>query len=401
MSRLPMTLIVVLTSQVSYAESWTLNLSAGKYDRHDTPVSVRLPDFAPNLSTFQLIDAETNQTIPVQISAKNPVATWILKRPLKAKHQREYILHASETAPNKNQTVAVQCSQKDGHLLISVGNRTVLQYNMAVNQAPDGLEEIQSRNAYIHPVFTPNGKMITDDFAPDHPHQRGIFFAWTKSLFNGKDINFWEVQQGVGRIEFERLDSTTDGSVYGEATIKQRFLDVRQPDQPIEILSETWTIRVFNISDGFLFDLQSDQVCTATTPLVIGPYHYGGLGVRGRREWLAPNPDFEMITSNGFDRIRGNHTRPQWVDFGDSLAGMTSLDHPDNFRFPQPVRLHPKKPYFCFAPLVVGQFEIGPQQMFRSKYRFHVYDGAKATARNERIWADYATPPDVSVTVQP
>jgi hypothetical protein len=27
---------------------------------------------------------------------------------------------------------------------------------------------------------------------------------------------------------------------------------------------------------------------------------------------------------------------------------------------PQPVRLHPGKPYFCFAPTILGEFAIAP-----------------------------------------
>lgn len=76
---------------------------------------------------------------------------------------------------------------------------------------------------------------------------------------------------------------------------------------------------------------------------------------------------------------------------------MTSLDHPDNFRFPQSVRLHPTKPYFCFAPMVDGPFEIGPQQTYTSKYRFYVYDGPKDVERNRRLWADYADPPQIVI----
>ena len=79
------------------------------------------------------------------------------------------------------------------------------------------------------------------------------------------------------------------------------------------------------------------------------------------------------------------------------MCGVTVLDHPGNFRFPQPVRLHPNKPYFCFAPMVLGEFEISPGHPYTSRYRLYVHDGPPDAADIERLWNDYAAPPVVRV----
>jgi hypothetical protein len=141
------------------------------------------------------------------------------------------------------------------------------------------------------------------------------------------------------------------------------------------------------------------------------------MGLRGNRDWFDPTvkgdapPDpgksgqSDFLTSEGKNRATGNHTRPNWVDLsglvGATPRGVTLLDHPSNFRFPQPVRLHPNKPYFCFAPMVLGQFEITPGTPYISRYRFVIHDDILDERALERLWHDYAEPPEVRVVGEP
>ncbi|MBV9081135.1 MAG: PmoA family protein, partial [Acidobacteriaceae bacterium] len=121
--------------------------------------------------------------------------------------------------------------------------------------------------------------------------------------------------------------------------------------------------------------------------------------VRCHRNWLDPK-NSEYLTSEGKTRENGNQTRPRWVDLAGvidkKVSGVTVMDHPDNFRFPQPVRLHPVKPYFCFAPMTVDSFSIVPGTPFLSRYRFYVHMGKPDAAKIEMLWRDYAEPPRVT-----
>ena len=78
-------------------------------------------------------------------------------------------------------------------------------------------------------------------------------------------------------------------------------------------------------------------------------------------------------------------------------AGITLMCHPNNFRAPQPVRLHPHKPYFCFAPMQLGDFEITPGRTFASRYRFYAHNGPVNATTSERLWKDYAEPARVRI----
>jgi hypothetical protein len=153
----------------------------------------------------------------------------------------------------------------------------------------------------------------------------------------------------------------------------------------------------------FIFDLVSTQETATTSPLILPEYRYGGIGFRGAREWL-PKDNCVFLTSEGKDRSNGNGTRARWVHvggkIGGQMAGIAILDHPGNFRAPQPTRLNPDQPFFCYAPSVMGQWEIARGQAYISRYRFITYDGEPDVAELNRLWNDYANPPQVTLTAK-
>ena len=59
------------------------------------------------------------------------------------------------------------------------------------------------------------------------------------------------------------------------------------------------------------------------------------------------------------------------------------------------MRVHPKEPFFNFAPQQFGDMAIKPNQPYVSRYRFVTLDGAPDAAELARIWEDFANPPKV------
>jgi hypothetical protein len=78
-------------------------------------------------------------------------------------------------------------------------------------------------------------------------------------------------------------------------------------------------------------------------------------------------------------------------------CGVVILCHSKNFRFPQPIRVHPEEPFFCFAPSQLGEWKIQPGEEFVSSYRFLVMDGEPDREVIERHWRDYVEPVKVVV----
>src|SRR4051812_42569810 len=413
-----------------------IELAAGPHERRDTPVYFPVSDDR----AWKLTHADDGRVVESQVLPGTPPSlVWILRDPLPAGAgrvveprglpgpppslvcfprdrlpagaTRRYRLEPAREAGAGRGGVT---SDDDGeHIKLKVGDRPVLQYNAAMVESPRGIEPYYRRNGQIHPLFTPSGGMVTDDFPPDHAHQHGVFFAWVNTTFERRHLDFWNQKEQTGGVRHVATLGTASGPVFGEFRVKLRHDDLSAPGGPRPVLDEVWTVRAYALKDVFLVDFESTQSCAGADPLTINKYHYGGMGLRGNREWFDPTvkgndaPDparsgrSDFLTDEGKDRGTGNHTRPRWVDLSGKIdagsGGVALLDHPGNFRFPQPIRLHPNKPYFCFAPMVLGSFEIAPGRPYLSRYRIVVHDGPPDAGALGRFWNDYADPPAVRV----
>ena len=118
------------------------------------------------------------------------------------------------------------------------------------------------------------------------------------------------------------------------------------------------------------------------------------MAIRAAREWTPQHVKF--LTSEGADRIKGNHSRPRWCDVSgaihDRVAGITIMTHPHNFRFPEPLRIHPTMPYMVYTPSFLGDWEIRPDMPHDSRYRFVIHDGELSAEVADRLWHDFAEP---------
>ena len=124
-----------------------------------------------------------------------------------------------------------------------------------------------SRTGYIHPLYSPSGKIITGDYAPDHPHQHGLFFAWTKSSFRGKPTEFWNQKKKLGDIRFHRVFGKNRKQEIPVPSIRTDLYRRQRFDEPI--LKETWKITVPGKERPYhQFDLTSIQSCATEDPLL-------------------------------------------------------------------------------------------------------------------------------------
>jgi len=126
-------------------------------------------------------------------------------------------------------------------------------------------------------------------------------------------------------------------------------------------------------------------------------YHYGGLGFRGPQAWDGPL-NCRFLTSEGLtNRIAGNESRGRWFWVGGLVGGNTAgvaiLGHRDNFRAPEPMRLNPTEPFFCFAPQQLGEFLIPPKGTHRARYRILIADGSPDAREIDRQWEDWVNGP--------
>ena len=353
---------------------------------------------------------------------------WILDGETKKGTKRTFNLVLEEgKAPSGPFTVD---DIDNKQLLVKKGEREVLRYNYGVIQQNKEKSGEYDRASYIHPVWTPTGKVITGDFSPEHIHQRGIFFAWRRVNFSDVEADFWSLGKEAGRklpddlgpsIEigpvFAGLGIFNKGNVNGRTYMKETcairvyalpeediwLFDIylRQmpvnPKRPQIIPTEVTTATV--IVDGKVKRIQTEKVESGIY-MEIEKELYGGMAYRGIGEWLSEDVSLDVLTSEGKTRLDANETQAQWIDYtgplGDEWGGVVIFDHPINQRYPTPLRVHPQLPYFCYAFTQNEPYTVYDNAPLSLVYRFLIHTGHPNKEINERFANDYVNPPEVS-----
>jgi methane monooxygenase PmoA-like len=382
----------VRTSRLSGATS--VIVEAGQLDRRDVVVSFSVPAGVDGKSTVLRDDA--GKTIPLQIDADR--ASFVLSD-LKAGKSKRYQIQQSSTSP----AIRVRVAADERLLRVTSGNERIFDFRLKPELPEPGIKDAFRRAGYMHPVYTPAGRIVTDDYPSDHPHQHGIMFAWTKTEFEGRHPDFWNMGSGTGSVEFDGIVNSWSGPVHSGFTARLRYVDLSAP-KPVTALNELWAVRAYAVRSGqkpyTIFDIISTQQTAGNSPLLLPDYRYGGIAVRGHRNWRKKE-NVIFLTSEGKDRIAGDDTRVRWCSIDGNVdgtvVGIAAFGHPDNFRAPQPVRIHPDDPYFNFSPSKLGDWRIDPGKPYVSRYRFVAFDGPADSAELDRLWNDYASPPKVTV----
>lgn len=375
------------------AKNYRVTAAPAEVDRAGMVVVFGLPADAPRRPVLQagdtrlLVQVEGNAaTFVVPFQKAGEALTWMLR----------------ETDRALVSDRGVETQKQDGRLRVLVGGAPAFEFRMDRDAVPrPDIKPEFKRAGYIHPVFSPAGKIVTDDYPSNHVHHHGIWTPWTKTKFQGRSPDFWNMGAKTGAEEFVALQRTGSGPVMGGFVAQLKMIDLSAPT-PVTALNETWTVTAYDVTTTpgppvRMFDLAVKQECATGDPLVLPKYHYGGFGFRGATEWNGPGEAALFLTAEGVtDRIAGNDTRGRWCYLGGKLdggiAGTAILGHPENFRAPQTMRLHPNMPYMSFVPQQLGDFAIEPGRPYTARFRFIVADGAPDRARIDAYWHGYAQP---------
>ncbi len=284
---------------------------------------------------------------------------------------------------------------RDGkQLVVRAGEKEIMRYQAEPGDLPRAdIPDAYRRGGYIASIHTPGGRLVTDDFPPNHVHHHGVWSPWTKTEFEGRKPDFWNMGEGTGRVEFVAVDDVWQKDGRAGFKVRHRFIDMTAKLEKVALL-ETWEVDVASAADHFVIDLTITQTCAGESPLKLPEYHYGGLGFRGNRAWNGA-ANCRFLTASGLnDRTKVNTAREPWCWVGGKVdgetCGVTFLCHPSNFRAPQPIRAHPEEPFFCYAPQQGGAMEIVPGKAYIARYRMIVADGepdAQAAAKRAEVYA--------------
>ena len=82
----------------------------------------------------------------------------------------------------------------------------------------DGAAPDRARCCYLHPVYAPNGVVVTDDFPKDRPHHRGISWMWPVVVVDGQTYDLWTIKGIVAK--FEKWRSKRVSSEWAELVVQ-------------------------------------------------------------------------------------------------------------------------------------------------------------------------------------
>ena len=293
---------------------------------------------------------------------------------------------------------------KGGTLIATADGAPMYRYEGLPTPLPrPGIRQVFQRGGYIHPLYTPSGLVVTDDYATNHLHHHGIWFAWSKTEFMGRHPDFWNVAENSGTVLAKGVERYWSGPVANGFVGNHDFIDLTS-GQPTVALKEQWICQAFATTvDGqqvHVIDLSSTQNCLGTNRVLLTKYLYGGIGYRGPENWGGTN-GCNWLTSEGESiRVKAHGTKARWCRVtgyvSGIMAGVALLDHPANMHAPQPLRVNPTEPFLCLAPPQESPFSIEPGKPYISKYRIVVFDGELPAASLDQLWEGFAHPPTVS-----
>lgn len=397
-----------------------ITVYAGENTRIGTPVSVSLKGITPKEGAglkLQEVNKGQHIDVPVQIEKDHShILWWEMSGTTKPGDKRVYELRQQDIEIT---STAVQAIKGEASLKIFLADKEILQYNHAVEAAPDNPDlqwrteekELYDRGAFIHPLRTPSGTTLTRIHSPDHIHHMGFWSAWTKTRFEDRDIDFWNIGKGEGTVRFANYSSIISGNIFGGFEAIQNHVDLKAPNGEKVALIEEWDVRVWNSQsatekEGYLMDFTSILNPASNSPVTIEEYRYAGFGFRALEHWHKGNSG--VLTSEGKSRLNGDGTKARWSNvFGETAngkAGILFMSHPKNYNHPEPMRIWPENSnnnrgdvFFQFAPTRDKDWELKPGNDYVLKYRMYIYDGTITAEEAERLWQDFGNPPIVEI----
>jgi hypothetical protein len=400
----------------------TLTVDAGSCTRIDTPVSVNLDGIPLGFADAQYYlleqgDSKKNR-IPVQIEAGSPPKLWfILSDRTEARRKRVFELYpiryelSNGVNPGGDSAALthIEAKKDNKRLTLQRDEDRILSYYHAIMPSPEGRDEIYQRSGFIYPIWSTTGNILSEIHPKDHIHHFGIWMPWTHTRYEGNLVDFWNIQDGTGTVRFSKFISTTEGPVYGGFQAEQDHVALKTSVGEKVILKEVWDVKVYNVGgpeNGYwLWDFKSTQCNITELPLIQEEYRYGGFAYRGAPQWKGQNAAY--LTSEGKTQADGNGTRSRWCELSGSIdgqwEGVTIMSNPNNFRHPEPMRIIPDAnyAYFVYCPSVLGEWEMKPGEDHVFRYRLYMHEGKASVEDNERLWQDYAEPPEVKITLIP
>ena len=267
------------------------------------------------------------------------------------------------------------------------GDAPVLTYNFGTVRVPEGVggRYAVARSDYVHPIYGLGGEVLTTDFSRDHPHHRGVYWAWPEVTYQGENRDLHALQGVFARpVRILRQEAKANRAEL-EAENVWKWADqepIVREHAIIGLHVQNGTRRVIDFE--FRFEALEKGVWIARR----GQDKYGGLNVR-----LSSRKEQRIVTHTD---PPGSHPRRAWAQLvgvppeGKKPVGIVILQSRSNPDYPgdwiQYPNLNWLQPTF---PKKSTAYELAPGKPLVLKYRLLVHEGELNDENLAKQWNAY------------
>lgn len=390
-------LLVILTAIATRGAEITVKDSDGTLGATRSPVVATVP--LSERERLAALDGRLQlcELRPAPVSAKSAVSVQLLSpyragpsarlcwlMPPGLGGERKFKLQVIRRATK--QKVVAKWDEVSRQLIVTDAGQPVLRYNwMAIepgdlltNVAPANLIYARARSDYIHPLFGLDGERLTLDWPKDHPHHRGIYWAWPEVDWRGQRGDLHALQHVFARPTGKC--TITDGRVFAQIDAENTW----QWESGESLVHERAVLRAYRATgDDRVIDLEF-QFTALNEPVLLarrGTDKYGGLNLR-----LTRVTDQAIAFHTNPTNVA---TRMAWAElsgiFGDAPrpAGIVVLQHRANPDYPGDWVKFPEINWFQPTfPASGRRYELKKGEPLVLRFRLWLHRGAKAGEEN-------------------
>lgn len=283
----------------------------------------------------------------------------------------------------------------DGQVDITENGKPVLRYNYRTIEPGERLKQIaepnliyaRARSNYIHPLYGFDGENLTADLPIDHPHHRGIYWAWPETKYGDQMGDLHALQRVFARPTGKL--KVRSGTTFAE--IQAENLWKWEDAEPI--VRELAIIRAYAGSEkGRVVDLtfRMEALKEGVSLARRGTNAYGGLNMR-----MNANEGQKIVFHTDPPETK---ERAAWAEMhatfagGKSPTGVVVLQHRGNPDYPGDWVQYPELNWFQPTfPAVNTRYELKPGKPLILRWRLWIHHGGPATEDMCRdMWNAYS-----------
>jgi hypothetical protein len=274
----------------------------------------------------------------------------------------------------------------EGTLTIRDGKTEVMTYRYG-DQLKSEVDPKYTQSCYIHPLFSLDGRVLTDDFPADHFHHHGLFWVWPVVRTRGLSTSTWEPK--LPRLRQRFVNWLKREKVEGAFVLSLE--NVWELDEKETVAEETVTIRIHRADrTGRAIDLEL-MIEAVDGPLELQGTPdqnkgYGGLCFRGAPMFTGAT----ITTDEGVLKEDAVNKPFRWTDLSTRELGISIFVSPDHPGFPTKWMIRNSYAGIINASWPgLGPVVLKPGEPVILRYRIYVHRGDSEAGKVKASYAAY------------